>query len=179
MPRRISDEARTTFKEIKILVFIAAGGRFGADVEQVIRAIRPAKTAPKRKRGRSRKIKPRPDGYLFNQEGVMVVDLATRLLAANVRSSGSLCAEASILLVGGIEPPLGFLVDNLEDVVTVPLEDIFPLPPLIERTQKTGPGLWAIARVEEQFIALLDLPGLVRPEEIEAWQLLATDDADR
>ncbi len=160
MPPLTSYRARTTVKEIAILVFSTAGGRFGADVEQVPRAIKP--TNP----GDLQKIKPQPGGYLFNQEGVVVVDLAARL-----SSPGPLSAQANILLVEGTEPPLGFLVDNLEDIVTVPLEDIFPLPPLIERTQKTGAGLWAIARIEDQLIALLDLPGLVRPEEIEAWHL--------
>lgn len=172
MPPLTSDKDRTTLEEIEILVFMAAGGRFGADAKQVFRVIRPAQTT--NKRGGLQKITPQPDGYLFNQEGVVVVDLAARL-----SSPGPLSAEASILLVKGIDPPLGFLVDNLEDIVTVPVEDIFPLPPLIERTQKTGASLWAIARVEKQLIALLDLPGLVRPEEIEAWQLLATEGADQ
>ncbi len=163
-----SDKGRTTLEAIEILVFIAAGGRFGADVEQVLKVIRAAKTANEREsfhRERSL-LKPQPDGYLFNQGGVVVVDLAARLSAP-----APLSAEASILLVKGIEPPLGFRVDSLEDIVTVPVEDIFPLPPLIARTQKTGAGLWAIGRVEEHLIALLDLPALVRPEEVEAWQL--------
>ena len=74
MPPLTSDKDRPTLEEIEILVFMAAGGRFGADARQVFRVIRPAKTT--NKRGGFQKITPQPDGYLFNQEGVVVVDLA-------------------------------------------------------------------------------------------------------
>ena len=75
--------------------------------------------------------------------------------------------EAHVILLRDGEE-CAFLVDDLEDVVRVPLDAIWLLPPLVARTARV-PSLWGVAQYvlgegeqgrETALVVLVDLVGL-------------------
>jgi chemotaxis signal transduction protein len=58
----------------------------------------------------------------------------------------------------------GFLVDLPKTIVTLSVEDIFPIPPLIRRVLGVSP-LWGVGRLPHGLLLLVDLAARLDGED--------------
>ena len=65
-------------------------------------------------------------------------------------------ARSRVLLSRSSGELVGFLVDTPRDLVTLPLEDVFPIPSLIRRVLGPSP-LWGVGRSSKGLLLLVDL----------------------
>ena len=131
---------------MSLLIFSLNGRRFGLDTAQI------AEIIDLRDVERMGEISSGSYRIPYRGEEVAVVALAER-----IGLEGRLTYTTPKVVLpraGGVR--VGFLIGDLEEVVSVPVDDIELLPELVERIG-AGAGVWGIAKREEHLIILIDL----------------------
>jgi chemotaxis signal transduction protein len=122
--------------QLHFLVFELDGQFYGIDVEQ-IEAIVEGECC---------------DGLWF-YEGQQV---PTRCLALWIGLEQPDEPPTRVLLTRSGEKLQGFLVDTPKDIVTLSVEQIFPIPILIQKALRSSP-LWGVGRWRDRLFLLVDL----------------------
>ena len=133
-------------RSLDLLVFAAAGARFGLDAAQ-IEELRAAPQADP--------VTGEPPAGLFVRRAdrdVPVVELADVLGMGRPVPPGT----GKLALARSAEPAVCFHIGDPEEMVRVPADKIFMLPPLIEAMVR-GRGMWGLALHDEQLVILVDL----------------------
>lgn len=147
-----TEAAQSYQGSVQFLIFELQGQRYGVDVA-AIEAIVQASA-----------LRGQEGSFSYEEEGVMAVhSLAQWVGLATGRESSTdraPAADASRHLLlsrsgGGL---YGLLVDMPRDIISLPLEAIHALPPLIRRLLAHSP-LWGVGRTEEGLILLVDPAG--------------------
>lgn len=141
---------------VQLLVFELQGQRYGVDVAE-IEAIVQASA-----------LRHDEGTFAYGEEEVTAdslarwVGLGSRDEAAAGQATAPGAEPQHLLLSrsGGVLN--GLLVDMPRDIVSMPLEAIYALPPLIRRLLADSP-LWGVGRAEEGLILLVDPSGRHRP----------------
>ena len=120
------------FPRLELLVFSMGETRFGCDLDQTEGLLTPREAA-------ERDIEVRP----FHQT------VSFGVLAEEYRMPG-------VLLLKGSEGRRGILIERPEDIVTLSVGEIRPLPPLMRRDALRG-GIWGIGLTVRGMIVLVDL----------------------
>jgi len=124
-----TEAAQSYQGSVQFLIFELQGQRYGVDVA-AIEAIVQASA-----------LRGQEGSFSYEEEGVMAVhSLAQWVGLATGRESS------------------GLLVDMPRDIISLPLEAIHALPPLIRRLLAHSP-LWGVGRTEEGLILLVDPAG--------------------
>lgn len=138
--------SKKTSEDLLVATFLLGQAAFGvdtADIQEVVRIgdITPVRHAPKYVVG------------IRNLRGriVTVIDLRTRLELGRVGPT----EESRILIVEAQGEPIGMLVDQVADTLTVPVAEITPPPPNVHGVQSRN--LRGVCRGGGRLVALLDL----------------------
>jgi len=134
--RRQAEVKGDDFEEIQYIVFKVMGIKLGIDVEE-ISAI-----------------------HQFDQIGKKNIDIHwfhERIPFRKERVSYKL---PQVIFIKGNGIPRGVIVDTLEDIVSVQIEAVHPLPPLIVRLNKF-PALWGVTIQNGEMVFLIDLQKLL------------------
>jgi chemotaxis signal transduction protein len=130
-------EPDNSTQDIHILVFELGGQLYGVDVDQVETVVEGQAS----------------DGlWSYQGQEIPVQDLA---LWVGLEASGEDTASR-LLLVWSNGALRGFSVDTPRDIVALPPEAVFPIPPLIQRVSGRSP-LWGVAQWSKGLILLVDL----------------------
>ncbi len=131
---------------MNLLIFSANEKRFGLDTEQI------AEIIELRDEEGPNEISSGSHHISYKGEEVPVV-----VLAEKIGMKGPFTHTApKIVLARTDGAQMGFLIGNLEEVVSVTADDIELLPELVERTG-AGAGVWGIVKREDRLIVLIDL----------------------
>ena len=132
--------------QMNLLVFSANNRRFGLDAAQIAEIKEPQDVE---------KLDEVFSGgyYIFHGgEEIPVISLAERIGL----EKPFVYRTPKIVVLKADGARTGFLIGDLEEVVSVSVEDIELLPELVERTG-AGAGVWGIARWADHLVILIDL----------------------
>jgi purine-binding chemotaxis protein CheW len=144
-------------EQVHFLVFELGGQRYGVNVDQVEAVVE----------GEARQGRGCEGLWSYEGQDVPVQCFAMWI---GLRSTASEAVDepaqaASRILVGWSGDALrGFLVDLPRTIVTLPVDDIFPIPPLIRRVLGPSP-LWGVGRLPRGLLLLVDLAARLDGEE--------------
>jgi chemotaxis signal transduction protein len=133
-------------EQVHLLVFDLGGQGYGVDVDQVeavVEASACEASAP------DQGSYPAP--WCYQGEDLLVEPLAYRV---GLDQLGEAPSRVLLTRIGGALR--GFLVDTPKDIVTLPIDQIFPVPDLIRRVLGRSP-LWGIGRSAKGLLLLVDL----------------------
>lgn len=117
---------------IRVLVFQFEGIRMGIDVEQIAGMLDP----------RDRAV-----------DELSVSSFHEKL---SFRNGPSAYVAPMVLLVKDEEGRHGVLIDQPQDIISIKIDSIRPLPPLVEASRES-PAVWGVALMEEDMVLLVDL----------------------
>jgi chemotaxis signal transduction protein len=142
--------ARSYPGNLQFLVFELQGQRYGVDVAEVEAIVQ------------ATGLEPREGGFAYQEEGLRGVHPLSRWVG--LPAAQDLPATPHHLLLSRSAEGLnGLLVDMPRDIVSLPLEDIYALPPLIRHLLPDSP-LWGVGRAEDGLILLVDPVGRHYPD---------------
>jgi len=130
------------FKELYLLVFKVMGIRMGIDVDEVDEMLEPDQLE-----GTSYKIFPLHEKIPFRGGPVLYKSPKVLLL----KEVGTDLKSAAT----------GLLIDQPEDILSVSIDSIHPLPPLLEARNRPA-VIWGAALKEGEVILLIDFYKLLR-----------------
>lgn len=119
-------------KEVDMVIFSIGDFVFGTEVDQIVSIVRPS--------GKTEQI----------DKGIPLVDLYAKL------SGGVTYNQPVILLVNTDEGVMGAYVQSVRGIMSVPLEQIEPLPDFLKGRIQTN-CIWGVGKLSQQLIFLLDL----------------------
>jgi len=117
---------------IRVLIFEFKGIRMGVDVEQIAGML-----DPRDKSVSELNVFPFHEKILFRNDCPAYV-------------------APMILLVRGEDGRHGVLIDQPQDIVSIKIDSIRSLPPLIEASRESR-AVWGVALIEEEVVLLVDL----------------------
>lgn len=130
------ETARDELAQMHFLVFELDGQAYGVNVDQVVTVVE----------GQSRR-----GAWRYEGQDIPVQSLAGWLGLDEPEP------PPSRVLVSQRDGALrGFLVDTPRDIVTLPMDEIFPIPVLIQRVLGSTP-LWGVGRRIQGLLPLVDL----------------------
>jgi chemotaxis signal transduction protein len=132
---------------LPFLAFELGGQLYGIEVEQVEAIVEGKTISPEEK------SLEKGDVILWPFEGEQV---PVRCLARWVGLDATEESATRVLFSRGSEGLQGFWVGTPRDIVTLPLEEIFPIPILIRRVLGPSP-LWGIGRAPQGLLLLVNL----------------------
>jgi chemotaxis signal transduction protein len=156
-----AEAARSHVDSMHFLVFALHGQRYGVDVAEIEAIVQVAG------------LRQHDGGVSYEGEGLLAVHSLDRWigLAAehDMPADQAPAADAPhhLLLSRSGRGLHGLLVDMPRDIVSLPLEAIYALPPLIRHLLPDSP-LWGVGRAEDGLILLVDPAGRGRGVEREA-----------
>jgi chemotaxis signal transduction protein len=145
-------QVRTDQEQVHFLVFELDGQHYGVNVDQV-EAVVEGECCE--------------DSWSYEGQDVPVQCFATWI---GLRSTASEAVDepdrsASRILIGWSGDAMrGFLVDLPRTIVSLAVDDIFPIPPLIQRVLGPSP-LWGVGRLPRGLLLLVDLAAQLDGEE--------------
>jgi purine-binding chemotaxis protein CheW len=143
--------------EIQLVLFRMAGNEFGIEIRQVreINRVTSLTHVPK---------SPEFLEGIMNLRGriVPVVDLKKRFRLPPVETTG----QTRIMIVEVGDQPVGLWVDKVTEVLKVPSASIAPPPDMVLTI--AGEYLSGIVEVKDRLVILLNLPRILRLDEIKA-----------
>jgi chemotaxis signal transduction protein len=128
--------------QIHLLIFELNGQRYGVDVEQVL-----AVAEGERAEGQ----------WWYDGEQVPLQSLA-RWVGLDRAAGSDVVSPLRVLLSRSSGELRGFVVDTPQDIVTLPVEQIFPVPAFIRQVLGSSP-LWGVGRLAAGLLLLVDLTG--------------------
>ena len=141
-------------KTIQLVVFKLKGEAFAAPIRQVVEIIKPQKVT------RMPRAPHYVDGILNLRGQVFpVVNLHRRLSLGE----SEVTSKSRIMVAEVSGEPMGLVVDEVEQVLRVPEDDVDEAPELMEET--TGKYISGVVRIEDRMILQLDLDSLFLAEE--------------
>lgn len=148
--------ARPHTDSVQFLVFELQGQRYGVDVAGIDAIVQ----APGLRQ---------PDGtYAYEGEGMAAVHALDHWVGlASGREAPAEDTPRHLLLSRSGGKLYGLLVGMPRDIVSLPLEAIYALPPLIRRLLPDSP-LWGVGRAEDGLILLVDPANRGRQSEAPA-----------
>jgi chemotaxis signal transduction protein len=127
---------RADGEQVHVLVFVLGRQRYGVDVEQLVAVV---------------EGEPCNGSWCYEGQEVPVQSLACWI---GLDQAGEPPSRVLVSRSGGALH--GFLVDTPEDIVTLPVDQIFPVPALIQQVLGPSP-LWGIGRFPGGLLLLVDL----------------------
>lgn len=148
-------------KEIQVACFCLKDDLYAVDIMRIREIIRPQKLTP------LPQAPPFVDGIINLRGAVIpVVDLRKRF-AMEPRASS---AATRLLIVRLSAQTLGLVVDDVTEVITVPVKDIKPPPAVSEKG--VGNNLLGVCLSGENMVMLLDIDRLLTITEVSALENL-------
>ena len=122
----------TECKDIQILIFSISGVKLGIDMEQILEIRKPDQ------------VKRKKNELVWFHEKIPF------------RGDSISYKSPMVILPKDAEAVLGIIIDQPEDILPVSINSIQPLPPLMEKLDKSSP-IWGVVLREEHLILLVDL----------------------
>jgi len=103
---------------------------------------------------------------LINLRGraVPVIDLAIKFGATETQATNRTCVIIADVIVGKEEMVMGILTDSVKKVIELPVEDIDEAPNF--GTGVASHYLSGLAKINEEFIPIIDVENVLSPEEV-------------
>lgn len=140
--------------ELDLVIFNVGQLTFGADVEQIIEVVKSAQLEcfPQ--------LPPFVEGTInFRNENIPVIDLAKRFGLTEPNN------ELPIITVEMKGRVVGICVSSVADVFKLALDDVEPLPHLVEQQIEEN-YIWGLGKLGDEIIILLDLDEVLNETEI-------------
>ena len=150
-------EKSTGVKELQLVVFKVGDEEFGVEINQVKEIVRIASIT----------AIPRAPSFLegvINLRGhiLVVIDLASKLkLKAKER-----CDKTRIIVIEVGEDIVGMIVDEVSEVIRMPVENIEATPSIID-SEIQYEYLRGVGKLGERLLILIDLAKILSAEEME------------
>ncbi|HWP46418.1 MAG TPA: chemotaxis protein CheW [Candidatus Limnocylindrales bacterium] len=129
-----SEQGNKNFKEIQLLIFDIIGIKFGVDIEQVSEIYELIDLG---------QMKGAKYGASWFHEKIPF------------RQGPVVYKSPRLLILRDQETTLGIIIDQPEDILSITLDDIHPLPSLLEALNRPA-AIWGIALKDEKMILLVD-----------------------
>lgn len=134
MIEQIKNE-QEAFKEIQLLVFNIMGVRLGIDIDQIYEIYEILEQDPMKRE--------RYGASWFHEK-------------IPFRINPIIYKSPKLLLVRDEETTSGIIIDQPEDILSVTIDAIQPLPPLLEALNRSS-AIWGVTLKDEEIILLVDL----------------------
>jgi purine-binding chemotaxis protein CheW len=143
-----------TLSELDLVIINVGQISFGVDVEQIIEIVSSAQVE------RSSQLPSFVEGTInFRKENLPVIDLARRFGLTEPNN------ELPIITVEMKGKMVGIRVSSVAEVLKLALDDVEPLPRLVEQ-QIEADCIWGLGKLGEELIILLNLDEVLSEVEI-------------